>query len=845
MRSWFADIGTAWLFAKRELRGGLKGFRVFVACLALGVGAIASVGSLSDMLQTGLAAQSLAVLGGDAEVVLTQRDLTQREITWLESQGTVSRVKELRAMARGLNSDVRNLVELKSVDERYPLYGELTFEDDTTLQDATRNKGGVWGAAVEPKLLPRLGIGPGDLIRLGDIDVEVRALIALEPDRVSNGFSFAPRIFISPTALNETGLVTFGSQISRKYRIQLPEGTDGAVWMASAAEALDEDAAERLRGPEDGTRGAEQFIERVSLFLTLVGLTTLVIGGVGVGNAIKAFLDGKAQDIAIYKCLGATGALIFQSFFIQVLAIASIGLLIGIIAGILIPMAVVALFGALLPFPAEITVYPLPLLMAAVDGLLVTIAFAIWPLARARDVKPAALFRDMLTPQKSWPRLPYVIATAITVFILVILAVFITPYQQFALIFLAGASVTFLLLRLEAALMVRFAKALGRPKSPGLRLALTNLYRPGAPTVSVVMSIGLGLTLIVAVAMIEGNISQQIEEELPDAAPPFFMFDIRRDQAEPFDALVEGIPGVQSLTRQPIVRATVTEINGVVPNPEDVAPEARWVLERERNITYRVDQPDNATIIDGEWWPADYTGEPLISISTELQQGLNLGVGDTVTFSIVGRPITAEVANVRRIDVTQGGTTFSVIFSPGPLDRAPQQNLALIRVDQDAEERVHKAVTDEFPNISIIWVREAMAALITLLADIAVAVQSTGAVTILAGILVLSGAMASGHRHRVYDSVILKVLGATRRRILTAYLIEYAILGFGTALLAALIGTVGAYLIITQGMEATWSFLPMTLASTIIIATLFMVILGFFGIWRALGQKAAPVLRTE
>ena len=839
------NFATALRFARRELRGGLKGFRVFVACLALGVGAIAAVGSLSATLQDGLASQGLAILGGDAEIYLTQRDIDDAERAWIMTQGTVSQVRESRVMARGLESDVRSLVEVKAADDLYPLYGELELSGAQSLSDATRNVAGVWGAAVEAKVLPRLGIAPGDLIRIGDIDVELRATIEAEPDRVSTGFLFAPRVFIAPDALDQSGLVQVGSQVEYKYRVKLPDSINRVAWMETAKANLKPDAAQRLRGPDDGTQGAEQFILRVSLFLSLVGLTTLIIGGLGVGNAIKAYLESKTETIATYKCLGATGTFIFQSFLMQVLAIALIGIVLGVVIGIVAPILLIWFIGDLLPISAEASVYPLPLALAALNGVLVTLGFAIWPLARARDIEPAALFRDMVDAHRARPRWPYMVAVIAIFVALAILAVLITPYRLFAFAFLAGAVTCFALLRLEAYGLMRLAKAMGRPKNPGLRLALTNLYRPGATTTNVVLSVGLGLTLLVGVALIQGNISKQIQEELPAAAPSFFMLDIRRDQAEAFDELVQSIPGTKELVRQPLVRATISKIKGEEPDMDAIAPEARWVLQRERNVTYRADKPDNTTVLEGEWWQSDYDGAPQISLTGDVARGLRVGIGDTMTFSIVGRTIEAQIANIVDVDVTQGGTNFNVIFAPGALEEAPQQNLALVMAEAESEEEIYKAVTDAFPNITVVWIREALLALNGLLESIALAVQSTGAVTLLAGVLVMAGGLASGFRRRVYDAVILKVLGATRGKILASYFMEFAFLGLGTAVVAAIVGTLAGFLIVTLGMEATWYFLPLTLAGTVLAATAITILLGLLGTWRALAQKAAPVLRSE
>ncbi|TDI64489.1 MAG: FtsX-like permease family protein [Alphaproteobacteria bacterium] len=838
------NISLAVRLALRELRGGLNGFRVFLACLALGVGAIAAVGSMTEAFRYGVMAESHAILGGDIEVTLTQRDVNADERAWLNRLGKVSRVTEIRAMARGIKSDIRNLVELKAADSAYPLYGTVVLKEGGSFHEALAERNGHWGVAVESNLLPRLGIQPGDLIKLGALEAEVRAVVEREPDRVGTGFILAPRIFLAHQALALTDLVQVGSQVEYKYRVLLQNGLTSEI-VKQTAEQRFEETPWRIRDPAQATRNAEQFIDRVSLFLTLVALSALLIGGVGIGNAVKSYLDGKTSVIATFKCLGAPGRLIFQIYLVQILIIAVLGIVFGLIVGAMAPNLVAYAFGDMLPVPPEIAVYPQPLIFAAIYGILATLTFAIWPLARAREVSPAGLFRDIVAPTHRWPRKIYVFATALALAMLCVLAIGLTPYRMFAVIFIIGAAGLFFLLRLEAIGFMKLARAVGRPRDTRLRMALANLYRPGAPTASVVLSMGLGLTLLVAISLIDGNIVRQVTEELPERAPSFFMLDIRRDQAQAFDELIASFPDASEYRRFPMVRARITELNGEIIDPDSVNPEARWFYQRERNLTYRADIAEGTVIVDGEWWPADYDGPPAISIGADIARGLGIGIGDTLTFDIIGRSIEAKIVNLRAIEWGRGSAEFAVIFAPGALEQAPQQNMVTVRVDPEIEEQMYRAVADAFPNVSIIWIRDAIEVISELLADLALAVRAATSITLVAGVLVLAGAIASGHRHRVYDAVILKVLGATRGRVLATYVLEYAILGFGTAILSAVVGTLGAYLIVTQMMDAQWHWLPVTLAGTVLGAALVTILLGLLGTWRALGQKVAPVLRAQ
>ncbi len=832
-------------FAWRELRQGLRGFRIFLACLVLGVGAIAAVGSLTAAFQRGLQSEAVVILGGDAEIELEQRDLNDAERAWVMAQSPVSSVFEVNGMARGNDTDARTLVEMKAVDVAYPLYGTVEFHDtDLSLDDVLARKSGEWGVAVEGAVLSRLGIERGDRLTLGTASFEIRAVIKKEPDRVGGGFVLAPRVLLAHDALAQTNLVQVGSRVDYKYRFLKPADFDYAAWKGEA-EKLFPLAPWVLRNPSEGALGTEEFIGRVSLFLTLVGLTALMVGGVGIANAIRNYLDTKIEAIAIYKCLGAPGDFVFRVYLLQIAMLAAGGIVCGLLIGSIAPMLVAAMVGHLLPIPPVLTFYPLALLTAGVYGLLVTVAFTILPLAQVQSVPPARLFRDAVDKAQGRAKPMYWAVSAGAGLGIAALAVFTTPYKDFAFFFILGAAVCFAVLRAEALSLVRLAKAAGRPRQPVIRMALANLYRAGNPTANVVLSMGLGLTLLVTIALIDGNLSRQIAEELPERVPSFFVIDIRTDQVAAFDALIAGIPTASEYRRIPMVQTSITKLNGQLADPESVDPDARWLLEEDRFATYSADLPAGAKVAEGSWWPQNYQGGPLVSLDTDTARGLRLKVGDTITFNVLGREIEARLGNTREQEWEEEGPNFTLVFSPGVLEKAPQQHIASLRVALADEEATHKVLADTFPNVSVIWVKEALEAVSDLLSDLSLAVRATSIVTLIAGVLVLAGALASGHRRRTYDAVVLKVLGARRREVLAVYLLEFALLGLGTALVAALVGGVAAYLIVTMAMEGEWYFLPGTIFGTVFSATLVTIALGLMGTWQSLREKPAQVLRNE
>lgn len=831
--------------ARRELRTGLRGFRIFVACLALGVAAIAAVGSVSAAMMAGLESDARRLLGGDVDLRLVHRPASAGQRAFLERSGRTSELLSMRAMARTPDGEARSLVELKAVDDAYPLVGTVVLAPPVDLDVALAERDGVYGAVAEDTLAARLGLAVGDRLTLGDATLELRAVLTREPDRIVNFASFGPRLMVAAAALPATGLVQVGSLIRYHYRVVLPAGTDAKGWLAEL-DARFPDAGWRTRSLESAAPGFDTFVRRTTLFLTLVGLTSLLVGGVGVAMAVRAYLDGKTETIATLKCLGASSRLVFRIYLAVVLVLAAVGIAIGLAVGVLAPLAAAALAGPLLPFDLPVRVYPLPLSVAAGFGLLTALAFSLWPLGRAGRVQAAALFRAAVAPLAGRPAASIAAATAGAVVLLAALAVATSQDRAFAGWFVAGAFAAFGLFLGAARLLMGAARRAGRPRDPELRMALSNLHRPGAPTPGVVLALGLGLTVLVAIALIQSNLVRQVAERIPNAAPAFFFIDIQPDQVARFQSVLADIPDIAEVRTTPMVRGRITAVNGTDAETVEIDPGSAWALRGDRGLTYAAEPPEGTEIAAGAWWAPDYAGPPLISFDAHIAEDFRVGVGDTITLNVLGRPITAEIANLRRIDWSSMSMNFTFVFAPGTLEAAPHSIIATVRVtDPTAEGLVQRRVTDALPNVTAIRVKDAIEAADRILRAVSTAVRAVAAVALAAGTLVLAGAVAAGHAGRVRDAVILKVLGATRGRILKAYALEYGILGLATAAVAAVVGSVAAWAVVTMVMRADFVLAPGVVAAAAAVATAVTLTLGFVGTWRALGQRPGPLLRNE
>ena len=835
----------AWRFSLRELRGGLKGFRILVACLALGVAAISGVGSLSQSIEAGLQRDAKKLLGGDVALRLLHREATEAQLGYLRANGRLSAVVEMRAMARGIKYiDKRSLVELKAIDNLYPLIGKIALKKGENLADALARKGGVWGAAVEANLLPKLKIKLGDMVKVGEGQFLITAIVDKEPDRVANILSFGPRLMIRAEALAETKLVQPGSQIRYRYRIQVPDGQNASDWIERLKAAFPK-AGWRIRTTEQAAPGLQRFIDRMTLFLSFVGLTTLLVGGVGVTNAVDSYLESKTRVIATLKCLGAPSGLVFRIYFLQILALAGFGIVAGLIVGGLGPVAAISAMKGLLPVEPVADIYPLPLFLATIFGILVSLTFALWPLARAREVPAANLFRQSVQPANFRPHRKILTATFVGVVALSSLTIYASNDRWFAIWFVGGAILTLLLLRGGAGLLTWWTRRIDNIRHTELRLALANIHRPGAATASVVSSLGLGLSVLVAIALIEGNLSRQVNERLPVSAPAFFFIDIQPDQVAAFDRTVTGFDGAGDYKRVASLRGRIVKIAGVPVEEVDVVPGSAWAIRGDRALTYAAKPAEGTEIKAGKWWPENYQGPPQISLDANLARGFGVDLGDSLTLNILGREIEAKITSLRAIDWRSLRFDFAIIFAPGTLEAAPHSHIAALQAPRELEDPVEKAVTERFNNISVIRVREALQSAADILDGIGMAVRATASVTILGGALVLAGAIAAGRRRRVYDAVVFKTLGATRMRLLRAFLIEYGLLGLSTAVISGAIGTFTAWAVVVWLMDMQWKFIPQAVWLTLVVCLVVTLAVGFAGTWRALGQKAAPLLKNE
>lgn len=843
-------------FALRDLRGGLRGFFVLFACVALGVGAIVAVGSTARSVADSVAAGGRKLVGGDVAFSLAHREATPQELAYLSARGDVSTIAQQRSMARA--GDKTTLVEIKAVDALWPDHGgrraelgQAVFEPPATAADALSGGGLAARVAAEAALFAKLGVAPGATIRIGESEMVLASRLVSEPDRLAAALGFGPRVVMSIEALRASGLIQPGSLTRWTYRVALPKGATSAQAQALAdgfAAAFPE-AGYSVRRSDHASPEFDANVSRFTDFLTLVGLTALVVGGVGAANAANAFVARKRADMATLKSLGASGGRVVAIALTQVMLIAAAAAAAGAAAGAAAPFAASGALGDALPVPLDPAIYPREMALGALYGLLAAFAFSIGALGRAHDAPVAALFRDAVDVSSGGAaRLRYRVMAAAGFAALIGAAAAFAGSARLALIYAAATAAAFLALRGVAQLAMAAARRAPRPKNAPARLALSNIHRPGALTPSVVLSLGLGLTLLVALGLVQANVAGQLSRSVSGRTPSFFFLDLNARQAGDFERFIAKEASGARLERVPMMRGRIVRVKDQPAEQVKASEDSEWALRGDRGVTYSAAVPEGSTVTKGAWWAPDHAGPALVSMEEGVARGLGLDVGDTITVNTLGRNVTATIANLRRVDWRSFGINFVLVFSPDAFRGAPHTELATISFASDIGEgrelALLKAVNDAFPTVTSVRVREALEAAREMVDTLAGAVRAAASIAVAASILVLAGALSAGREARVYDAVVLKTLGATRRQLALAYLYEYAAMGAATAAFGVAAGTAAAWAATTRLLKLDFAFEPKSALIATALALILTVGLGFLGAWRIFGESPARHLRA-
>ncbi|MDD3019726.1 MAG: FtsX-like permease family protein [Alphaproteobacteria bacterium] len=802
----FADSLLALKWALRDIRGAWSSFSLVLVCLVIGLAAITTVHITAGSVLGSIQKNSRTILGADWIVRQIYSPVGEKERDWLKDRGAViSETAEMRPMLINPVTGDSALVELKVVDDLYPLYGSFTLTSGNSFSGSTAN-----GIILEPSLRGRLNLKETGMLQLGTLKLHVSGWIANEPDRAGSGrFGLAPRVIISWKDFLRSGLSTPESLISYDLRVKWPEGGEP---LADEFKAAFPQSSWRLTTHDNASPQIQRFVNNTLQFLTLVGLSALLIGGIGIANGLKAYFETRLTSIAIYKMIGTPQPILRGVYGWQIAILTCIGTCIGLVIGAGLTWVGFNLVRDMLPFPVDIIYTVEAIGVPAIFGILTMCLFSLWPFGQAERTSPLVLFRHGAVNAGQRPSTDILImlagaAVALSVFIFTM-----ATDRLFALSFIMGAFICFLIYAGIGYLVRILAARHASSSSLMIRLALTNLGGPRNATVLTLISIGIGLTVLASVTLVDRNMRGILTENMPSDAPSFFFLDIQPHQKDNFIKQLNEWPDARNLIMTPNLRGRIKSVNGIPAEQSLKDNRERWLLQNDRGFTYMANQPAHSEVTSGAWWPADYKGPPLVSVVDDVERGFGVKPGDTITVTILGRDITATIANVREVNWTSFTINFAITFAPGTLESAPHNWLATVIAPPDSEADLQRAISKEFPNISMVRVSEAVKSIQDILGQMVMAVRIMAILALVTGIFVLAGALTATRSQRAYDAVILKVMGAPQSLLLKGLCLEFALLGIIAAGLAGGLGLAISWGIMGPLMDLGWTFYPATAA---------------------------------
>ncbi len=836
--------------ALREIRSSWQRLLFFFICIAVGVAAIVTIRSVIQSVRSGLAREARTLTGADF-VITSDRDFSAKVLAAVErerEQGRVTTVVNAVEMATMVRpADGRpgvKMVELKAVEPRFPLYGTLTLESGTYSHALVRDG----GALVRPELLAQFNLKVGDRIFIGTRPFEIRGVIKEEPGRSVGAFSIGPRVLIDYADVPSTGLLSFGSRVSRSLLLMMTSA--GIAESEPHLRAAFANEFERGRGYWSNADRMGQNLARAENYLSLVGLVVLILGGIGVSSVTRVFVQQKVRSIAILKCVGGTTSRILAIYMTQVVLLGIAGSVLGVALAGGVIAGLPSLIGdvrALLQTDYGLT--PAAVVQGLAIGLLVSVLFSLVPLLDIRHVKPGLLLRQDAPASKRFDVLKWMVTAAVAA-ALVGVASWQAGSLTVGLVLSAGFVAVAVVLHVAGIILVRAVQPLRYTRSFALRHAVLHVGRRGNQTRVILLAVGLGAFFILGVRTLQANLLRDFSVQVGNDAPDMFLIDVQPGQREQVAAILDAQNGSAPAPKLiPVLRARVVGVEGRELNLESFEQvRGRGGLAREFTVTYRPHLEGNEEVIAGSWWDPSPSAEPEVSIEEGFLERQRILVGDRMRFDVLGRVITARVTSIRRVqweDFRAGG--FMFVFRPGAFDGAPHTYISTVRGPQDDDERarMQASVVAQFPNVSIIDLREILATIKNVVDKVTLGVTVVGGLVLFSGTLILIGAVSMTKFRRVYEAAILKTLGASSRLIATTLLLEYGVLGAIAGTIGAL-GAIGlSWAIATYALELPWSPAPALTVGGIVATAAFVATVGVLASADVLRHKPLATLRAE
>ena len=841
-------MATTLKIALREIRGGVKGFRLFIICLALGSMALATISSTKKSINVGLDQKAVEILGGDVSVGFTYRFADKNELDFIKkNSSSFTETTDFRSMAFVSENNIpvdSTLIRVKGVDNKYPIYGEIKTTPNIPITDALKKIDGVYGLIVAEPLLNRLDLILGDQIQVGDKLFAVRALLLNEPDAGGSTFSFAPKVIAYNEGLIASGLLTLGTMFDTDYKLKAP-GID-LKQMEEKATELFKQSGMRWKDSSEATPGIDRFVDRLSSFLLLIGMAGLAIGGIGVALSVTVYLEGKNVTIATLKTLGANDNVIFNSYFLIILTFAIIGSTFGAFVGVIIPITFGPLLASKFPIPIIFDIYYQPILNSIFYGILTAIVFSTWPLGRMINKNVSTLIRNTPTKKIILPYFRYQLLCICTLLVLIFSFSLRSPQPLLSIGVFCGIAISLVSLLMMAYGIKIMCMTLVRKNvfknSLRVRLALSSISGPNSEVSLTMLSVGLGLIVLATIGQIDHNLRYNIDNDLQEKGPSFFLLDIQNSQLQSLQDLMISSGEVSNFDSAPMMRGIISKINGIP--AEDFAGE-HWAIRGDRGLTYSEYPPQNGEIIEGEWWEPNYSGDPVISFTANEAEEIGLSIGDKITVNVLGRDIVGTITNFRDVNWASMQINFLMMFNPSALKAAPHSHIATIYSDASSEASVLRQISKDYPNITAIPMRDTLKQVSETLSTIASITRWSSIITIVIGFVVLVGVSAATERKRSYEACLLKTLGASNSLILLSFTLRSSIIGAGAGFMAITVGNLSGWTIVSLIMNLPFNFDSETAITIILLGIITNLLASLVFAQKPLSVSISQTLRQR
>lgn len=843
--------------AYREMRASWHRLLFFFICIAIGVGSIVTLRSLVQNLKASVNTDARSLLTADVQASTNNawNDMAKAGLQRAYTSPVVTGHSEMIETTTMLRSGedwlgTPKMVELKAVQSPFPFYGQMILRDGQAYSHALLKGQGI---LVKETLLTALDLKVGDQVKIGTLDFTIRGVIEQEPGNTMNGFSFGPRVIVDYDDAVAAGLTSAGSRA--RYRVLFKTSETGMDKLVTQLRNdLRFQAGVTVRSFRYSQDRMSESLTRVEDYLSLIGLVILVLGGIGISSVTRVFVQQKMKTIAILKTLGGRNARVLGAYLVQVLALGLVGSLLGLLIGFLLTWLLPKYLAGSLPFNIEFGLTWQAALQGLGIGLLVSLLFSLLPLLEIRQIKPIEVLRSSETVKGKKFDWLKIVTGVVVVAGLLGLASWQAGSVTVGGIFLVSLAVMTFVLNLAATLLMKILRGLRRAPSFTLRQGINSLYRPGNQTRIILVAVGLGVFFVVGVRSLQLNLRSELGVDLENFRADMYMIDIQPDQVLGIEESITKFTGSKP-EMVPTVRARIAalnneEINLDRPRANDNPRENRGLLGREYVLTYRAKFDDNEKIIAGKLWdptPTAPGAEAEVSIEELLHQDLKLKIGDTMTFDVLGRKITARISSVRRVDWRNARTGFLIVFRPGALDDAPTMFISAFKGPGPTTDRgqLQREVIDKYPNVSVVDIRDIIEVARGIVQKVSLAVSFVGGFVFLSGLLILIGSIAMTKFHRLYESAILKTLGAKRKLIISTLLVEYGVLG----LLAGVIGSSAAilltWIVSEQALKLTWHFIPSVNLIGVGAAFVLVTLVGVLSSWDVMLKKPLGILRNE